>query len=69
LVSVTVVHPSTTLADAWATALLVVGAEQAMDIAEKQRLAVYLVSRRQGEFVVFSTSAFEPYLATNVGDV
>ncbi len=64
LVSVTVIHGSTALADAWATALAVLGTEQALAIAEAQHLAVYLVSRRGDTLVVSASSAFAPYLAT-----
>lgn len=64
LVSVTVIHGSTALADAWATALAVLGTEQALAIAEEQHLAVYLVSRRGDTLVASTSSAFAPYLAT-----
>ncbi len=48
LVSVTVVHPSTAIADAWATALIVLGYEAARQLADEQQLAVYFV-RRDGD--------------------
>jgi len=63
LVSVTVVHPSAMLADAWATALTVLGAEQAMAVAQTEELAVYFI-RSVGEDLVHShTPAFTGYLA------
>lgn len=65
LVSVTVIHSSTALADAWATALAVLGSEQALATAEAQHLAVHLISRRGDQLVVFTSPAFEPYLATS----
>jgi thiamine biosynthesis lipoprotein len=62
LVSVTVVHPSCMIADGWATALVVLGYEDAMAVAQEQGLAVYFI-RRQGEsFVDSHTPAFAPYL-------
>ena len=62
LVSVTVVHPSAMIADGWATALVVLGYEDAMAVAQEQGLAVYFI-RRQGEaFSDSHTPAFEPYL-------
>lgn len=62
LVSVTVVHPSAMIADGWATALVVLGYEEAMAVAQAQGLAVYFV-RRQGELYSDShTPAFAPYL-------
>lgn len=42
--SVTVAHRECMLADAWATALTVLGAEEAMRVAEGQRLAAYLLT-------------------------
>jgi FAD:protein FMN transferase len=62
LVSVTVVHPSTMLADAWATALTVLGAEQAWSVARAQGLAVYLIQRDEDGFSSRYTEAFAPYL-------
>ena len=62
LVSVTVVHPSAMVADAWATALVVLGYENAMAVAQEQGLAVYFI-RRQGEvFEDSHTPAFGRYL-------
>ncbi len=64
LVSVTVVHPSTALADAWATALCVVGSKEALDLAERQGLAAYLVRRDGDGFKASWSSSFKPYLAS-----
>ncbi len=62
LVSVTVVHPSAMVADGWATALVVLGYEDAMAVAQEQGLAVYFI-RRQGEgFHASHTPAFSRYL-------
>ena len=64
LVSVTVVHPSAMIADAWATALVVLGYDDAMAVAQEQGLAVYFI-RRQGEaFDDSHTPAFGRYLET-----
>ncbi|MCX2981420.1 FAD:protein FMN transferase [Halieaceae bacterium IMCC14734] len=62
LVSVTVVHPQVTLADAWATALTVLGPEHALRIATQQGLAAYLVIAAGTEIVVRKTPAIEHYL-------
>lgn len=62
LVSVTVVHDSTLMADAWATALLVVGTENALRLAKKHNLAVYLIRRKDEGFIAISSPAFSPYL-------
>ena len=67
LVSVTVVHPSATLADAWATALTVLGPEAGMAVARDRGLAVYCIMREGGDFKSSHTPAFEPYLAAASG--
>ena len=58
LVSISVVHESTLLADAWATALLVVGEPAAQALIDEQGLTAQLTVFRQGEFRVFATAAF-----------
>jgi thiamine biosynthesis lipoprotein len=62
LVSVTVVHPQVGIADAWATALTVLGPERALQIATRQNLAAYLVVGSGTELVVRKTPAIESYL-------
>lgn len=61
LVSVTVVHDSCMSADAWATALIVLGLERAMVLAEAQGLAAYLVSRSSDGLEVHYTQRFSGY--------
>ena len=58
LVSVSVVHESTLLADVWATALLVVGEPAAKTLIDEQGLIAQLTVYRQGEFRRFTTAAF-----------
>lgn len=67
LVSVTVLHSSAMLADAWATALSVMGAEEAMRVAKQQGLAVYLIQRQQDTFTAQASPAFSQY--TDAGDI
>ena len=62
LVSVTVVHPSCMLADAWATALAVMGEKRAMTVAQEQALAVYFIRRVGDELVHSHTPLFSGYL-------
>jgi thiamine biosynthesis lipoprotein len=62
LVSVTVVHDSSMMADAWATALTVLGAERAMAVAQEHGLAVYFIRRVDGAFVHSHTPLFSAYL-------
>lgn len=65
LVSVTVVHPSAMLADGWATAFMVMGAEDAMKVALQQGLAVYFIRRGQGNYISSYSPLFERYLETS----
>jgi FAD:protein FMN transferase len=69
LVSVTVVHASSMIADAWATALTVLGAERAMAVAQEQGLAVYFIRRVGDEFVHSHTPLFTPYLGPSRAQV
>lgn len=62
MVSVTVLHEQAVYADAWATALSVLG-DQARAVALEQGLAVYFIHRVDGELVHSHTPAFAPYLA------
>jgi len=64
LVSVTVVDSSAMLADAWATALVVLGQEAGMKVAQEHGLAVYFI-QRQGDALQSSHSpAFDRFLET-----
>ncbi|TGD73678.1 FAD:protein FMN transferase [Mangrovimicrobium sediminis] len=65
LVSVTVVHSNCMLADAWATALTVLGPEAAWSVAQAQGLAVYFIQRDGEGFASRYTDAFAPYLVTD----
>ena len=65
LVSVTVVHPSCTVADAWATALAVIGADRAMALAQEQALAVYFIRRVGDKLIHNHTPLFSVYLEDN----
>ena len=58
LVAVTVLHDSTMLADAWATALLIVGNSRAIELSEKMNLAVQLTSRSANGFSVYRSPHF-----------
>jgi FAD:protein FMN transferase len=62
LVSVTVVHSDCMIADAWATALTVLGAERAMAVAQAQGLAVYFIRSIDGDFTPSYTAQFSRYL-------
>jgi thiamine biosynthesis lipoprotein len=64
--SVTVLHPEAMLADAWATALNVLGPEEGFALAQKQRMAAYFILREKGgtfgtrETAAFAAASREP---------
>jgi len=66
--SVTVIHHSAMMADAWATALNVAGLEKTRLLAEKLNLAVYVIQRNNtaaevsDEYITWYSNAFSPYL-------
>jgi len=62
LVSVTVVAKTARAADALATAMTVLGADAALDLAEKEGLAVYLIENDDVEFRVRYSTKFKDYL-------
>jgi len=62
LASVTVIHSSCMLADAWATAINVLGPENGFRLAQQEKLSAYLVVKSQNGFVEKMTSSFENYL-------
>jgi thiamine biosynthesis lipoprotein len=63
LVSVSVVAPTTSLADAFATGLLVLGPEAGRRIAEREGVAALFVSVQGGRLVEEHSRAFAPYLS------
>jgi len=64
LVAVTVLADSTAQADAWATALLVVGAERARQLAPRHALEVQLVQRVNDGFSTWRSPGFAALLDT-----
>jgi len=58
LASVTVLSESTMIADAWATALMVLGEVEGYELAEEMELAVYFLYRQDDGFISKETSAF-----------
>lgn len=62
LVSVTVLDPSTTIADALATGLLVLGPAAATELAEKNHIAAYFIMRKKDGFEEHATSAFTAHI-------
>ncbi|WP_163557911.1 FAD:protein FMN transferase [Halomonas sp. NO4] len=58
LASVTVAHPSNAWADAWATALTVLGEEEGMALARREALAVLMLVRRDDRWESWVSPAF-----------
>jgi len=61
LASVTVLNNSTMIADAWATAFMVLGPEAAYNVAEQQKLAVFFIIKTEQGFTERETSLFIHY--------
>lgn len=66
LASVTVLHPSAMLADAWATGLLVLGPEQGYATALENGLAAYFIVRTDTGFKEQSSPAFQLHIVTSL---
>ncbi|MEL0307677.1 MAG: FAD:protein FMN transferase, partial [Halieaceae bacterium] len=62
VVSVTVVHGSAMMADAWATALTVMGSAEAMAMAEARGLAVYVITQAGDRTEGLASRAMKPLL-------
>ncbi len=62
LVSATVIAPTALEADGWDTGLMVLGTEKALALAEKEHLAVYLITKEPTGFKVTMTPQFKAYL-------
>ncbi|GGY41122.1 thiamin biosynthesis lipoprotein ApbE [Bacterioplanes sanyensis] len=62
LASVSVIHESTGMADAWATALNVVGPERALSLATQYDLAIYMIVRDGQQYAELMSPAFEHWL-------
>ncbi len=62
LASVTVIADRCIDADAWATAFLVMGDEAALEIANQQSIAVYMLVKADEQFSAVYSDAFKQYL-------
>ncbi len=59
LASVSVIHPSAMVADAWATAINVLGPTEGFQLAQQQKLAVFMLVRQEnGSFTSKQSDAF-----------
>jgi thiamine biosynthesis lipoprotein len=62
LVSTSVIMPQCADADAWATAIMVLGPDQGMEVAEANNLPVYMILKSGQGFETRHSSAFIDYL-------
>lgn len=65
--SVTVAHPSNAWADAWATAMMVLG-EEGLSLAQEQNLKVLLLVRRDAGWNSVASPAFADFLGGELSD-
>lgn len=68
LASVTVLHPLAARADAFATGLMILGPDDAMAVAEEQKLKVLLIVRGDDGFRTRTSPALRAYLDRQGGD-
>lgn len=62
LASITVIHPSAMTADGFSTGLFVLGEEKALETAEKEGLAVFLIIKTPQGFITKMSSVFKNLL-------
>lgn len=63
LVSVTVIAETTAMADALATAMMVMGSESALTLAEQHKIPIYLLVKEANGFKPIFSTTFTQYLA------
>ncbi len=63
LASVTVLHESCMFADALATALMVMGPEAALELANQQQLPIYMLVKSENDFIERYNESFRIYLS------
>ncbi|MBZ0331419.1 FAD:protein FMN transferase [Halomonas sp. ANAO-440] len=68
LASVTVAHPSNAWADAWATALMVLGDEEGLALARNQDLKVLMLIREENGWASVATPAFADHFGQSKMD-
>lgn len=62
LVSVTVIAPTALEADAWDTGLMVLGSEKAKEVAQREGLAVYMITKEGEGFSTWMSPQFSAFL-------
>lgn len=62
LASVTVMHESVAVADAWATAFMVLGPKTAYKIAQQKQFAAFLITREGDQYKTTASDTMKEYL-------
>jgi thiamine biosynthesis lipoprotein len=62
LASVSVIHKNCMIADAYATAINVMGTERGIDFAENEKLPVFMIVREGNKFIEKMTPEFKEYI-------
>lgn len=62
LASVTVLHKQCMVADGYATAMMVLGTEASLALAQREGLAIMLIEKQDTGFKVFYSDAFLPFV-------
>ncbi|WP_404415672.1 FAD:protein FMN transferase [Marinospirillum sp.] len=68
LASVTVQHPSNAVADAWATAFMVMGVEESLETARREDIKVLLISRNEDTWETWLSEAMQEHLGRELTD-
>lgn len=63
LASITVIHESCMMADAYATAIDVLGLEEGMKLAERENLPAFFIVKTENGFAEHMTESFEQYIS------
>lgn len=62
LASVTVLHEESMVADGYATAMMVLGTQASLELANREHLAIMLIEKQDDGFKVFYSEAFKPFV-------
>ncbi len=62
LASATVIHESAAMADAWATACMVMGPQKTYEIAQRKKLAVFLITQEDAQYKTTVSEKMKEYI-------
>ncbi|MDH5435113.1 MAG: FAD:protein FMN transferase, partial [Gammaproteobacteria bacterium] len=62
LASITVLHPETMFADAYATAMMVMGPEESLKLADELQLPIFMLLKTEKGFEEVYNDRFKSYL-------